>query len=371
MKLKVYLLFASIITIQCLYGQNEDAETSFIVLPQDQFNTLYDAEKVTNPLHLNGNVNTVMRTFTQYKSPYSKEEYTNHYSYTLDKNHTVIDYRSDLEYDDMTVESFVVNPTFKIEKRDTVISNGNTKYTYKKGLLIVKEIQNVDDGVMDSIAFKYKKGKLTEKIHYTSMGLYESDQDGNVDENYMLFPEFEVASYTKIAYNKLGLMATYRHYAPNPDIVEVQENSYTYNNEGQLDNYILVYNRYYAETIDVYSKPETWKFGTDGLIDVFFEEVKGSYAYDVQDRIVKHQLEKNNKEAEFYTVDYTSNGFTIKMRTSYYKEHDYETLQHLDLEYEYTYDALENPIEIKSYIIDAEGKHLDKSTRLNIRYFEE
>ncbi len=371
MKLKTYLLLVFITTIQCLYSQNEGVLEDYITLPQDQFNALYDAEKVTNPLHLNGNVNTVMRTFTQHKSPYSEKEYTDHYSYTLDKNHTVTDYRSDLEYDDMTVENFAVNTTFKIEKIDTVISSNTTKYTYKKGLLMVKETQNFDDGVMDSVTFKYKKGKLTEKIHYTSMGAFEVDDEGDVDESYMLFSEFEVASYTKITYTKLGLMATYSHYAPNPDIVEVQENRYTYNNEGQLENYTLVYNRYYAETIDVYSKPETWKFETDGLIDIFFEEVKGSYAYDVKGRIIKHQLEKNNKESESYIVDYTNNGFTIKMVTDYYKEYDYETLLHQDLEYEYSYDALKNPVDIKSYIIDAEGKYLDKSTTLKINYFDD
>ena len=371
MKLKVYLLLISISAIQCLQSQNETILDDYIILPQEQFNKLYDADKVTNPLHLNGNVNKVMRTFVQHKSPYSKEEYTNHYSYTLNEARNVTDYRSDLEYDEVTKEDFAITPKLKIEKKDTILSKDNTKYTYKKGLLMIKETQNFDDGVMDSIAFKYKKGKLIEKTHYTSMGLFETEDDGDVDESYMLFPEFEVASYTKISYNKFGLMTTYSHYAPNPDIVEVQENSYTYTTEGQLENYTLIYNRYYAETIDVYSNPKTWKFKTDGLIEMFFEEVKGSYTYDVEGRIITHQFEKSNKEAESYTVDYTNNGFKIKSKTSYYKDYDYDTLLYQDLEYEYMYDALKNPIEINSYIIDAEGKYLDKSTRLKISYFED
>lgn len=371
MKLKFFVLLILITAIQCLYSQNESIEEELIELPQDQFIKLYDSDKVTNPLYLNGNVNTVMRTFTQYKSPYSEKEYTDHYSYTLDKNHIVTDYRSDLEYDDLTAESFIIIPKLKIEKKDTVISKGNTKYTYKKGILVVKEEQNFDDGILDSIVFKYKKGKLTEKIHYSSQGMLEIDDNRDVNENYMLFSEFEVASYTKISYNASGLIATYSYYAPNPDIVEVQENSYTYTAKGQLENYMLVYNRYYAETIDVYSKPQKWKFGTDGLIDTFFEEVKGHYTYNVDGRIVKHQLEKNNKEAELYIVDYTNNGFTIKMGADYYREHDYETLLHQDLEYEYIYDVLKNPVEINSYIIDSKAKHLDKSTRLTISYFED
>jgi len=370
MKLYTYTLLFLIIFIKYSYSQTEPKLEPLITFPNSQFNSLYEQEKVLNPIYLNGKVNTVMKTFKQHFSPYNTDEYTTHYGYKLNKAQVVIDYRSDLEYDELTKDD--LNKAIKLKplKKDTLVERGNTKYVFKKGQLVLKEEQNYEDGFIDSIVFKYKNKLLVEKIHYASIGMDVVNDDGDIDENSMLFTEFEIKSYSKIDYNKTGLIVSYKHYQPNPDIVEVTENKYHYNSKGQLENYTLVYNRYYAETIDVYSPPNTWQFNKEGIIKEFFEETKGSYKYDTKGRIIAHYLNKENKEAEYYNVNYKTDGHIISVVKDYYIDYNYETLQLLNLEYEYIYDDLKNPIHIRSYIIKKGKKYLDKSTRLTINYYE-
>ncbi|WP_034059575.1 hypothetical protein [Lacinutrix jangbogonensis] len=366
------MLYRTVIAIIlfCLIGfqgQAQKINEPEITLPHNQFEALYVRDKVLNPLCLKGKITSVVRTFIQHVSPYSTEEYIEYYNYKLNSKHEIVDYSSNLEYDETEAVDLNLIPVLSV-KNDTVIEKENIKYRFKKGLLVLKEERNTEMGYFDSLVFQYKNNNLSERLHFASQGMYESDDEGFVDESYMIYGPFETQSYIKVTYTAASKIETYLDYEVNLDIASTFFATYKYNSDGSLKNYTMLSNEYYADKVDAYQHPTQWVFRKEDALKETSLETKGSYTYDAKGRIISHKITKSNNENEYYKVLYTKKGYLIQVSRDYYN--NYEELVHEDLEYEYIFDSLNNPIEVYSYVIENEEKIIDKSNTLEIQYSE-
>jgi hypothetical protein len=365
-RIKCLLLLIYCFSFTYSIGQN--IKTPEIQLPNLQFDALYNTNKITNPVYLNGKVSTVKRTFTQHISPYSEEFFVENFNYILNKNKEVIDYSSDFEFDETTSQSFNEATVFKTNN-DTIIQSGYTKYVFKKGLLTLKENRDLYEGSFDSIVYRYKNSKLKSEMHYISRGMYEMGENGEVDESEMIFEAFNTKYYVNIVYNKKGLIESYENFEANQDIVSTKEITNNYNNNGSLKSYTVSSDYFYAGAVDVYTHPDDWVFNKDFSAENSLLVTNGLYNYDTQGRIVFHEFKNSKNESDTYHVIYSKTGYLIKVSRDYHN--NYEEMVHQDLEYEYIVDALKNPIQVNSYIIENGERLLDKSTVLEITYFED
>ena len=97
-----------------------------------------------------------------------------------------------------------------------------------------------------------------------------------------------------------------------------------------------------------------------------FNKIK--YPNDNSNRIIAYQVSDSNNNEEKYTVTYKGNDMVVKgSRKDYAPQRDVIIPRHL--EYVYIYDAQNNTIEIRSYIVNNDEKILDKSTKIKITYY--
>ena len=357
-----------ILIVLCFSGLRTTAQNiknPTVHLPHLQFDTLYNQQKIENPIYLNGNVASVNKTCIQHISLNSDFAYNENYNYKLDKNKQVISYSSDVDYFEDESITFNEKPDFKTTK-DTIIQKGNEKYVFKSGLLTLKEVKDYQIGNLDSIVFSYSKGKLKSETHYVSQGMYEMDENGDIDENVMLYEAYNVRYYSVLNYNKNGLIVNCKNYEVIQDFITTNEIIYNYNNNGNLIKYSILNAVYDVNSVDIYTHPKEWVFKKEFEFESDLKKVNGTYTYDNLGRIVSHHYKTSKQESDVYKVEYSKNGYIIKVSSDYLNR---SKILHQDLEYEFTLDHLKNPIQIDSYIIKDKKRVIDKSTVLEITYY--
>ncbi|WP_299336478.1 hypothetical protein [uncultured Psychroserpens sp.] len=381
MTLKIkYLL---IIILLCNYSnsQNLVIETPTFESPENKYFKIYEEDKIYNPIYLNGNVKTVERKYEQHSSIYGNiAKDTKIYMYKLNDSKQIISYVSSNEYDDKTIESFNIKNEFTT-KKDTIINQDITEYTFKKGLLTLEKETDRFHGSIDSIVYNYNHyNKLIEIKHYQSYGIHKTDENGNVDENNIVFDEFEIKVFEKVTYNDSNNLIEKNKYIIGYDIIEHYRTSYLYNDVNQLKTDEKVFKKYHRDyNNEQGDNPINWYLKEINLTDYNPLSWKTTYEYDNKNRIIKYVetfVQDYGKKEQFVwengncTIDYddklhvrTINTITTKKSSSTSEPKIRE------LNYEYFFDDLNNPVKILNYIVQFNEKILDKSTILNITYF--
>lgn len=340
--------------------------------PQNDFYTLLEENKVTNPKYLEGSVRDVNRTYIEHVSPDNDEEYMVNYFYRLEKNKEIIEYTTNDLYDDTTISYLneVIQP--KIQN-DTVIKEDDFyTYIYKKGKLTNYMAYDVYGGIMDSIIYIYKNDHLLTRTHYRSEGLIDVEflDNGEVNES-LLYSEFEIYAYDEAAYNTSGLIHSLiqYQYTQESDLIDKYTYNYNYDTQGRFENLKASSDRIFLTYKQQKKHPKKWKLATNEVVEGMYLETTINTAYDTKNRIQTYTKYDSNKNKESYSITYDGcyNKKIIVSRDDY--SFQYEINVHRDLLYEYTYDEHHNPTYITSYIIVDGKKILDKSTRLQISYY--
>ncbi|WP_452227121.1 hypothetical protein [Lacinutrix cladophorae] len=358
----------NLITILCLcftpviFSQNTKIDIPVIDAPEVQFISIFQKEKIDNPIFLNGKVKEVHKKITTHIHPNRKETSVENYQYTLNKNMEVIRYASDVEFDEMNIDFLNSQKEFPIQK-DTIITQNNIKYNFKKGKLISKTSSTLDEdttiGVTDSIHFSYKNNKITEIIEFQKEALVEIDEDTN-QENYLISNDYFMTSYKLADYeNKLVNSKLAIEYIPDVMVLFVSKTDYIYNNNNLLTSFKKTNKEYeiVVEDISNYLK----KIKNNKLPDTPFktQENIGIFTYDSDNRVIKLEAIIDNQENQVYKMVYSNNKTIITRESNGVS----------DIEYQFNYDNNNNPIQEKRFIYLEGKKYLDTQTTIDITYF--
>lgn len=381
MTLKIKCLLITLLFFSYSNSQNLVIDIPAFETPEDDLYNVYEESKIENPIYLNDKVKTVKRQYKQHRSIYNNSVvYTQNYTYTLNTLKRIINYKTNNQYDDSTIESLNLKPKFST-KRDTVIRQGNIEYTFKKGLLMLKKETMPEHVYIDSIVYNYNDhNKLIEIRHYDAYGTYKTDENGNVNEKEMVFDEFELKLYEKATYNSNNILIEKDAYIIGYTTIEHYKTSYSYNKSDLLLMDNKVYKNYYRDYDNEQGDtPLKWNLRAYDLADYMPLSFKTTYKYDNKNRITsyvytqvddygkKEQLEKENKKV---TITYND-----KLRTRIIESVTTKRSNPIAepriraLTYEYFFDTHNNPIKILKYIVRGHKKILDKSTILTITYF--
>lgn len=365
-------VYTSLLLLICIVSINAQSRTlPDFPTPQNDFYTLLEEDKVTNPLFLEGSVREVNRTFTQHTSPDSDQTYTENYYYLINTDRKITKYTTDNVFDDITVEN-LNSELLPIIKNDTIIKEEDFyTYIYKKGKLTNYMAYDIAGGMMDSIVYTYKNDKLSTRTHYKSEGALEMDDEGFVDESVIYFSEFSIYGYGEATYTKLGQLHTLlqHEFTIESDLIDTYKSTYTYDQQGRFKNATTVSDRCFLTYKQLKKHPKKWKLQENETVEGMYIETTFSVSYDSKDRITSYTKADSQKNNIVYNVSYENDA----KKNIYVSRDDYsfqkEITIHRDLLFEYTYDTYHNPTYIASYILRNGKKVLDKSTELAIIYY--
>lgn len=343
-----------------LYSQNYTIQEPEIPMLEAALYQLLDDEKITNPTFLLGSIKEVETIFTLHPSPDNKntEVYTD--TFVLDTQGQVIRFESSDEYSEREPSSFNQRPLRF--KNDTIFKREEYTYVFNKGKLLAK--YNFED----STSYTYKKDKIKTIKNYQREASEEWNEDGDENDPIILYySEFELKSYQEAIYDK-GLLVHKKTYDVFYETINTYVTKYEYDQNNRLQKFNLVYKRYTSDLIDISKNPKKWKFSEDYFVDGEILNRGGTVSYDTANRIVNYQVSDSNNNKERYTVSYNGKDMVVKGSRKDYAP-DRDVMIPRDLEYVYIYDAHDNPIEIRSYIVNEGDKILDKSTKINITYY--
>lgn len=341
-----------------LYSQNTIIQEPTIPRLENSLYQLLDDKKITNPTLLHGNVKEVTTIFTLHTSPDNKETETYLDTFKFDPYGKLTKFVSSDEYDERSLSSF--NNTYKRYQNDTVIKEDDYSYVFKDTLLISKY------SFEDSISYIYKNNKLNIVKEYQREVVEEWNE--NEDITVLYYTEFELKRYQEAIYNIQDLLVSVTVYDVFYETINKYVTNYEYDESNRLKSFNFNYKRFVSDLVNLSQHPNTWTFSDDLLVEGEDLYKEGTVQYDDMDRIVDYQVQDSNKNQEKYIIEYIENDFTIKVSRS---DFDYknERIVSRDLEYVYTYDHFDNPVDIQSYIVYNDQKLLDKSTKIKITYY--
>ncbi|MEP0266462.1 hypothetical protein [Dokdonia sp.] len=357
MKLSLFLLILLLPINTILYSQNHTILEPEIPMLEGVLYQLLDDKKITNPTYLLGNIKEVETIFTLHTSPDNKTTETYTDTFILNTQRQVTRFESSDEYSEREPSSFNERPLHF--KNDTIFKSEDYTYVFSKGRLLTKY------GFEDSTSYIYKKDKLLTIKEYKRDVLEEWEEEN--DEITLYYSEFELKSYQEAVYDK-ELLVHKKTYDVFYETINTYVTNYEYDHNNRLQKFNVVYKRYISDLIDLSKDPKKWKFSENYFVDGEILNRGGMVSYDNANRIIAYQVSDSNNNEERYTISYSENDMVVKgSRKDYAPQRD--VIIPRDLEYVYIYDAQDNPIEIRSYIVNEGEKILDKSTMINITYY--
>ena len=148
MKIRKLVLLCFVFTTYYTYSQNQIITTPRIASPEHVFLSIFQGDKLSNPIFLNGKVKTVHRIVTNYVTPNRKEKSKKSFSYQLNHLKQAVKYASDVEFDEMSPE-FLNLEQETIITGDTLINHYNNWYTFKNGQLVTKKEKTEETIALD------------------------------------------------------------------------------------------------------------------------------------------------------------------------------------------------------------------------------
>jgi len=363
-KLNIILYPILLIAINYSYSQNQIITTPSIESPEQEFISVFQKDKLSNPIFLNGAVKEVKKKVREHVTLNRKIGNQKNYDYSLNSLKQISKYSSDEEFDDMTPELLNIEKEVVI-KGDTIINHDNIWYTFKKGKLKTKTEKTAElssnQAFMDSLSFNYKKNKLIEIHHYKRDIVTEVNESStsNLIEYNLLYTDYEIKNYTAAKYGKNGLLNSKLDISTIEDLIFVYKTSYQYNDSNKITSFKRVFEEH---DINVFNFSEyiknTEKYNVKAK-PIENEEHEGVYYYDEKNRIIKIEIEKFNEGKHTYNIRYYKNTTTV----AYLNKGKFE------MEFQFTYDNNNNPIKELKYINIDGRKHLDTSIVLDITYY--
>lgn len=357
LSLIVNLTFGSI-----CFSQNIQFEVPSINSPESQFISVFQKEKMDNPIFLNGNVKEVQKTIIRHINPNRKEEITENYHYILNKKSTLTSYASDVEFDEMNI-AFLNSEKTQSIKNDTVINDDFASYTFKNGRLSYQTLKTIEgprlNSITDSVHYSYKKNKLVSIATYKKEILIDLNE---YNEEIYLLSDYFMTGYSEAKYNNKNELESKLdiNYEPSSSELFVSKANYIYN----INNQLVAFNR----------TSRSYEFALNDLVD-YLEKIKeenfneipfettestGKYTYDSRNRIIGLVTSVNNKENQTYSFKYKKNKTKISRVTD----------SKLDIEYHFNYDKRNNHIQEKRFIHLNGKKYLDTEITMQISYFK-
>lgn len=356
------LLILSLIICDFCFSQNIQFDIPEINSPETQFISIFQREKIDNPIFLDGNPKEVHKKITNPINPNRTEKVTENYHYILDKKSNLTSYASDVEFDEMNI-TFLNSERKQSIKNDTILNDEFASYTFKKGKLISQTLKTIEEpnfsSVTDSIHYNYKKNKLIHKVTYQKEILIDFNE---YDEEIYLVSDYFMTGYNEAKYtNKNELESKLEiYYEPNTMVLSVSETQYTYNINSQLTAFKRTSRNYEFSLNDLSGHLK--KIKNNKFDEIPFETIKSSgvYTYDLQNRVATLITTNNTKESQTYNIKYKKNKTKISRVTN----------TKPDVEYHFNYDKNNNPIQEKRFIYLDGKKYLDTEITLQITYFK-
>lgn len=358
MKSPLLVLMLVLASTAFLYSQNTTIQEPEFPSMENSLYELLDDEKITNPTLLQGNIKEVQTTFTLHKSPENVEAEIYVEKFKFDINGNLTEFVSSDEYDERDLSSF--NNTYKSYQNDTVVKENNYSYVFKDGLLIYK--YNFED----SISYSYKSDKLSIIKEFQREVVEEWNDDEETTVLY--YTDYELKRYQEAIYNILDLLSSVTSYYVFYETINTYQVNYKYDQNNRLRSFNFQYKGFVSDVVDLSQSPNTWTFSEDFLVEGEDLYKEGTIQYDEKNRIINYQVQDSNKNQEKYSIKYIDNDFVIKVSRSDY-DYKNDRIVSRDLEYIYTYDHFNNPVDIRSYIVYKDQKILDKSTEIKITYY--
>ncbi|PQJ77548.1 hypothetical protein [Polaribacter glomeratus] len=357
-------LFLLIAFVNVTYSQNKQIAIPKIEAPEAQLISVFQKEKMDNPIFLNGNVKEVHKKHISHINPKRLKKITENYQYTLNKNNEVITYTSGVEFDEMNVD-YLNSERKQIIKNDTIINHANICYTFKKGKLVSKTIKTLEKtnfiGFTDSIHYNYKNNKLIEIITYQKEVLVEMDED-EVNESYLVSNDYFMTSFSEAKYNENNRIESKLtiEYDQNAMVLFVDKTRYNTSGKNLLIVFRKTSNSYEIVLNDLSDYLINIK--ENNLNEIPFEtnEYDGIFTYDEEDKVIEFETFNVHKEKQQYKIEYKKNTSIVKRATN----------NNLDIEYHFRYDKNNNPIQEKRFIYIDGRKYLDTEITMEINYFK-
>lgn len=335
-------------------------------------NTMYDLleeDKVNHSISLHGKVKQIEVAFKVF------EEYKTYTTYRNDffNNNGKITQTVITEYDGFEkVHNPYTQHLDSIDGFKRIILTKNPysfeEYWYKNGQL-VKKTENEESHVQNIETFVYdKKGRLTEKRTYVFQILMQHENDSPLVSKKEVITE--IGTYNNDNFIK---KEKYVFSFENNTIERIQLD-YEYDKNGLFKRYNYESASYNADHINLQKPLESQKYLDTDKIKSKSKRRKGVLYYNENKKVSKFYVGNSVHHIleEEYDIVYEKNKMTIKGVFRQSKQECFKplTVRHQKFEYQYTFDTSKNPIKILSYIVDKNGKKLDKETTLNITYYE-
>ena len=356
------ILYIFLIVTNYSYSQDQIITTPTIESPEEEFISVFQKEKLSNPVFLNGNVKEVTKKVIEHITPNRETSTQENYSYNLNRQKQVIKYSSDIEFDEMKPELLNIEKEVII-KGDTIINHDNIWYNFKKGRLITKTEKKAEisdtDSFMDSISFKYKNNKLVEITHYRRDVLTQVDESKELIEYRIAYSDYDIFNYNKINYDANDLLVSKLTLSTYEDLVFVTKTRYQYNDFNKLESFTRSLEEYSIELIDRSDYIKVTQKHNRRIESLEKNRDIAKYTYDDKKRVTKLIIEKAKEEKHIYSIQYNKNKTFI----------DYSNNGNTEMQYQYVYDKKNNPIQEKRYVYIDGKKYLDTSITLNIKYY--
>lgn len=357
--------------------QAQELPKPIVPAPENAFYKYLDNEQISDPSKYQGNVKKVIKTFREY-DPQGKRLSTQKVMQFVNRKNQLErtetrEYEFGLEIN-KTVENHLEQPEFTLKKEKNrvikIIENtqedvydfeekGVDQYVYENELLMTFFNKN------DSITYTYNnKQKLTEIRSYESLILESFDEDET--SSTLWRSSFEENGLTVISYeNELPIAREMYH--KFGEVIDHYKTTYTYSKIKQLEKFQTVYTRYLYDYYDSTKAIDNQEYEKFPVVEMDNTIKEGVYQYTDTKNIKKYHL-TDGKDVEDYTITYDENNRLHLVEGKLQFEKNGES-HHLNLIYEYLYDANGNPASIKSYYFHGDKKILHKETVFDIIFY--
>lgn len=361
--MKLFVIFLiSWLGFNVLAQDSIQLENPYFSSQENVFDELVNPPSITNPLLLNGRIKNVVKTTSSYAEDTINADIRETIEYTFDANKTLINYASDIEFDETTTEKVNASKEFYVYNDTTVTLKGLTYTILNKKIIAIESKENyagVYDFFVDSIAYGYQDDKLKTIKHYQKDVLDNIDNKGNfTGEGYL--SEYILNSMEIGTYNNQDLLHSITSVANLLESIYSSISYYNYNRDGLLECFKRTVNSYDTDEYDLEEIFNAKEIKLPATIEEKYREGVMEY---VDDTLVsfKTRIKSGNEKEK------------IEEKLTYFQDiitsESYINNQLIERQ-TITFDKYSNPILIKNYELKEHQPILKSVTKLNIDYFE-